>query len=174
MSKQRQGKRYMHFPLCFCILSQLYVYGKCIYLSNALQTAVCVWYGKCHITFYMETSLHELKKKNFLTKKTCKLCPSFIQQMQLYLDLVKQLIFWFRKMLEGYEIKKKCCILKRPTRFMLFLDMVKKIFRVLTVMYFNALLFIIKKPINNLVSRQRDIMRFNMTTACIRFYISII
>lgn len=45
MSKQRQGKRYMHFSLCFCILSQLYVYGKCIYLSNALQIAVCVWYG---------------------------------------------------------------------------------------------------------------------------------
>lgn len=28
MSKQRQGKRYMHFSLCFCILSQLYVYGN--------------------------------------------------------------------------------------------------------------------------------------------------
>lgn len=65
-------------------------------------------------------------------------------------------------------------MLKRPIRFMLYLDMVKKIIRDFTVLYFNALLFIMKKNINNLVSRQKDKLCLNMMTACIRFYISII
>lgn len=49
----------MHFLFCFCILSQLFVHMKCIYMSNALHAAICMGYGICHITFGVGTTLRK-------------------------------------------------------------------------------------------------------------------